>query len=372
MTDLFRDTDIYLSKLFYKISGVFFALPLKINLPEKEFYGGLIGCGEFVKYAYIPALNKLDSSITISSIYSRTAGNAKEASKRFRYKSIIFDSFKEFMDSNIKAVIVTSPNHLHYEHVKEAIGHGMDVLCEKPLCNDLDDILSLKTILDRSNSVLMVEFPLRYSSLLKGLSFLLRSRAIGDVETVEMFYKQSVGESFLKSDWKNDSARSGGGVVHNAAIHLINVVLHLFGDVENVCSTLQNRYLPVSFGEDTAHCEFIFKSGMRGTLNASYIVGGRDFSSQLLIRGTEGNLKCVFWENDISIERTAKKPYTVFHSNEIVPDVISIGIEHFYNCIKLRTKPMTDIEDSIRTMRVIKAIYTSHAEGGKICIDTSS
>ena len=53
----------------------------------------------------------------------------------------IFDTIDEFFKAGhtAEAAVISSPIHLHREHICSALSHGLHVLCEKPLCASEDE-----------------------------------------------------------------------------------------------------------------------------------------------------------------------------------------------------------------------------------------
>ena len=49
----------------------------------------------------------------------------------------IYDSYERLLqDPQVEMVYICTPNHLHFEHIQNALRHGKHVLCEKPMALD--------------------------------------------------------------------------------------------------------------------------------------------------------------------------------------------------------------------------------------------
>ena len=59
-------------------------------------------------------------------------------------------------DPAIDAVVVATPASAHYDMVRQAIEHGKQVLCEKPLCENVQKAQHLVRLALARNSILMV------------------------------------------------------------------------------------------------------------------------------------------------------------------------------------------------------------------------
>ena len=71
-------------KVLYKIKNYYFDIASKNALPKANFYSGLTGCGNFVKYAYVPALNEQQNPTIIFGLHSRSEKSARKVSGRLR------------------------------------------------------------------------------------------------------------------------------------------------------------------------------------------------------------------------------------------------------------------------------------------------
>lgn len=342
----------------------------KSGLPERDFYSGLIGCGSFVRGAYIPVLNNPRTVVTCSGIYSKSHRSARIVKSLLRYKTKIFKSFEEMAKSGIKSVLITAPNYLHYNYILESLNNGLDIFCEKPLANTVEEILGLKKVLKESNNILMVGLSERYLDRFKRINYLLGSGMIGEITQVHAFHNQNISKYILNSEWLSDVAKSGGGVVHHAGIHLINILIYLFGKIDKVYAEFSNIKLPKSCGEDTAFCRFVFKSGVTATLEASCVNMVNSTFEHIIIKGNKGTIVSDALKSNIDIiKNNENNPQSFGCLIESTVDSIYNELAHFYDCVKNRKSPQTDIEDSLETMKVTQAIRFSAIERKEISID---
>ncbi len=96
----------------------------------KKIKWGAAGCGRFTEFSFIPAIEFLRKS-SIHSIYSGNATRAKQISDKFGISNY-FDSYNEFLKSDINAVYIGSVNANHYEQVIKAAEAGK-IYCVKNL-----------------------------------------------------------------------------------------------------------------------------------------------------------------------------------------------------------------------------------------------
>ena len=340
-----------------------------MGLLKKKLKSGLIGCGHFARIAYTPAFNMRSNPIACSGLYSRNIKSSELLRDNLRYKPEVFTSHEELFASGIDCVIIATPNYSHKYFIIEALKNNLNVFCEKPVTNTLKDALDLMLTLKNSGSILMVGYNRRYLATVQRLKKLINGGAIGKINEVFAFHNQDIKGHLLKSDWLNDAEKSGGGVLHNAGTHLINVMLYLFGKINNVSAEFRNIEMPVAFSEDTAVCRFVFQSGVVGTLKASWVKAVDSAYEHIVVKGEKGDITSDIWADSIAIQYHSKKIKKIHCRKGTPADSIYNELVHFYNCIRLKKTPDTDIKDSIETLKVTDAARISAMTSREIRID---
>jgi len=331
---------------------------------------GLIGCGHIAKIGYAPALNQNNCPLTCLGLYSRSSKSAKLLKKEIDYPVKIFRSFEELADSNIDCAIIAAPNHLHNYYIEKSLAKGLDVLCEKPVTNTLAQARILKRRLRKSRNIVMIGYNQRYLDRYRKLKSLLDAETIGEIQEVFAYHNQNLVEYIMRSDWLGDKEKSGGGVLHEAGTHLVNMLLHLFGGINKVYAEFSNIKIPDRFGEDTVSCKLSFHSGIKGTLLASWANGVKSSYEHMIIIGKKGIITTDAATSSITLRSGRNKVKTIPCVKERIADSIYNELMHFYYCINSRTKPQTDIDDAIETLKVTEAARISATTNKEITIDT--
>lgn len=122
---------------------------------ESQLRWGIISVGR-ISNDFVTALKILPASE--HKIVAVAARNL-EAAKEFGHKHNIakcFDNYEELIkDPDVEAVYIGSINPQHFPLAKLAISHGKNVLCEKPLCMNLKETLSLVEFAKQKDVFLM-------------------------------------------------------------------------------------------------------------------------------------------------------------------------------------------------------------------------
>ena len=176
------------------------------------------------------------------------------------------------LDKEIDAVYVATPVHLHAEQTIAAADAGKHVLCEKPMALNVADCDEMIAACRSNNVKLGVAYYRHFYPVVRRVKELVDSRELG----VPIFIQVNAFEWF---DPKPSEARSwlirkdlaGGGPMFDFGCHRIEVLLNIFGDVNDVKSTLANTYFEREV-EDFATAVFQFDRGTCGTLTVSHAV----------------------------------------------------------------------------------------------------
>lgn len=123
-------------------------------------------------------------------------------------------------------LVICSPNYMHADHVRMGLRNGCNVICEKPLALNPENLDAMGPLEKESgcrvNTVLQLRQHPKVEALKKSISQIHRY-------TVEVVYATPRGHWYHHS-WKGDQEKSGG-LVTNIGIHLFDLLLYLFGAV---------------------------------------------------------------------------------------------------------------------------------------------
>jgi len=150
----------------------------------------------------------------------------------------IFESYVESQD--IDYCVICSPNYLHEHHIRFAIRHGINVICEKPIVLSEDTARFLSVLAMQKNVKINCILQLRLHEKIKALK---DKYPIHDHHVIKIKYIAPRGDWYQKS-WKTDLKKSGG-VVPNIGIHFFDMCRWIFGDIIRT-DTQQNETLKAS------------------------------------------------------------------------------------------------------------------------------
>jgi predicted dehydrogenase len=310
---------------------------------------------------YVPAFNNPEIDLDCHALMSGSVESALRLQAGLKNRPEVFERFDALASSGIDCVLIAVPNDLHFDCIMASLAKGLDVFCEKPVTNTLQQALRIKAAMNPER-LLMIDLDRRYLGAYRLLKKLIRDGRIGDVLEAEAFHNQDIEGYLRDSPWLSEMRRSGGGVVHNAGIHLINLLMDLFGEVETVSARYENRVLPATFGEDTAFCTLRFRSGIHGFLHASFVNTVPSPYEHLVVKGKKGTLRMDYGRAGVIFESEVGAKEELICSGKEPLASVSNAFRHFTDSLSHRTSPDTDLDDSIRTLSVTEAIHISATE----------
>lgn len=151
-----------------------------------------------------------------------------------------FERFDRFVDKwhrnsgkKIDYVSICSPNYLHDSHIRFALKHDADAICEKPLVLNPWNIDQLKVIENETGRRVYNILQLRlHPSIIA-----LKEKVLRELEKdpnklydIDLTYLTSRGKWYFVS-WKGDESKSGG-IASNIGVHFYDMLCWIFGDVE--------------------------------------------------------------------------------------------------------------------------------------------
>jgi UDP-N-acetyl-2-amino-2-deoxyglucuronate dehydrogenase len=139
--------------------------------------------------------------------------------------------FHQFIQgSGINYLTVCSPNHLHFQHMKMGMQSGAHIICEKPLVIDPAQLQPLEELEQIHHRQIKTILQLRLLPTVQAIRNALANNTTQHI--VDVQYITSRGKWYQHS-WKGKDELSGG-LVTNIGIHLFDLLIWLFGAVEDV------------------------------------------------------------------------------------------------------------------------------------------
>lgn len=252
---------------------------------------GIIGTSGIARDQHAPACATARNA-QLHSVLSRTAESARDFASTFSGDETV----KEFVDLNsfladasLDAVVVASPDSMHFEQAKASLEAGKHTLVEKPLALTPQEGRLLIEIAQRQQCVLGVGFHLRWHPAIRTVLNLIRDGSIGRVRHITMrwtFQRSSL------DDWRADPRFSRWWSLSGVGAHCIDLMWLFSAELGFTRSSLTAstvRNVLGSGNEETTAITATFNEGLTVQILSSVLFTSH---SELTLFGEKGHISC--------------------------------------------------------------------------------
>jgi 1,5-anhydro-D-fructose reductase (1,5-anhydro-D-mannitol-forming) len=189
---------------------------------------GILGCGDVAEKKGGPALYQATGSELIA-VMRRDKAKAVDFATRHGAKRA-YDRVEDLLaDTEIDAVYIATPPHLHCEQTILCAKAGKHVLCEKPMALNSRESEEMVTACESAGVFLHIAYYRRFWPKFVALKNALDAGAIGTILGARLLMTTTAGNT----GWRVDPKTAGGGHVVDVGSHRLDMLVHLLGDVES-------------------------------------------------------------------------------------------------------------------------------------------
>ena len=257
-------------------------------------------------------------------------------------------------NKEIDAVYIGLPNSMHAEYTIRAAEAGKHVLCEKPMAISSAECQTMIAACNGARVKLMIAYRVHYDPMWIRIRELARNGSIGEIQGFQGgFYGQKA------EGWRLDRKLSGGGSLLDLGIYPLNAIRWISGE-EPASYTAQvstlikgQRFASV---EESVECTMKMPSGILCSTGSSY---GEDGGAYLSIDGTKGSLvvkPAYSYEGLKFTGQTTQGPLDETSPGKS-PYQFTLEADHFADCVRNNTAPLTGGEEGLKDLVAIEAIY---------------
>lgn len=211
--------------------------------PVAQVRLGVIGAGWFVSRRHLPDA-KAKKEVVLTSLCRRDREARARMEAHFGLEAGSgYDDWRTMLEkAPLDAVLIATPNSLHYEHAKAALERGLHVLLEKPMTLRSDHAHELVELAAARGRKLAVALNPPYWAHCHRARRAIQSEHMGTLESAAMYWTGSAAHLFGRAprpanlpgvvpptDFRADPAMNGGGYFADSGAHLISELLWLTG-----------------------------------------------------------------------------------------------------------------------------------------------
>lgn len=261
---------------------------------------GIVGVGRIAENAHFPGICGADGGV-VTAICDIDVKRLNEMGDRYNIaQNRRFENYLDLIScSDVDAVEVCTPNHLHVPIAIAAAKSGKPINVEKPLSVNLADANKLGNALKENSVPNMMCFSYRFKPAVRYAKEIMNRGLLGDILSVNVAYlKSSAFWEGRRLDWRFIKEYAGTGVIGDLGVHLIDMAQFLIGDMTRVCAKAgivvkQRKKLDseeLGNVETDDYCNFManFECGAKGLFNITRCAIGHDNTIKYDIFGTKG------------------------------------------------------------------------------------
>ncbi len=345
---------------------------------------GLIGCGG-ISGAHMRAYREHPDKIRLVAVCDVVADNARRRAAELGGVSVYADLNQMLREADMQAVDICTIHDQHAGNAIAALQAGKHVLVEKPMACSLRECRDMIAAADKADRILMVAQMQRYDPSYQALKNIIQSGELGPIRAVRIDAMQNGPEVLTGNAWLLDGRRAGGGIVISVAVHRIDLVRYLVGEITRVTAVTRCLHPVFKNGaEDYAVAILEFANGAIGELFGTYSGFRQPYSEMFMIFGDDGAVHSVPQLGRgggpaFVASRRRSEPFKKFDDMfqgffPVAPEPGSLPtgnpfcneLLHFSDCCRTGREPLSSGRDNLGTMKVIFGIYESARRGSSV------
>ena len=348
----------------------------------------VVGTGNICRSAHMPVYMKRDD-VEVIACADIDLEKAKKFAEDFKIPAA-YASVEELL-ANCKPdyVDVCTWPAAHAPVSIAAANAGCHVMCEKPVCHNLEDAIALKEAVEKNGVKFMLAVPLRYGNTAVHARKLVDEGVLGDVYYGKTAYVRQRG---IPGGWFSCTKYAGGGPIIDIGVHRIDLAWYMMGCPKPISVAATAIYKigdyrdepkidPVTGKvsatnawsgaqvddykfdvEDSASGIFRFENGAQLIFETAWSFNG-PVNNSTQIAGEKAGL---------TLEPF--KLYKADGKNLIEEDIEGVSggdifyneIDHFIDCVRNDKKPSSDINQAVQLQMMLMGIYESSKKGTEI------
>ena len=270
-------------------------------------------------------------------------------------------------DKELDAIAIATAVHLHYKLAKASLQAGKHTFIEKPMASSSEECQKLVSLAKAKGLILMVGHTFLYSPAIRKIKELVDRGELGEIRYISA---RRLNLGIFQKDLN---------VAWDLAPHDISIILHILGEMPETVNCQGTSHVTPGV-EDVTSLTLQFKNRATAMIHSSWL----DLNKvrEMTIVGS----KRMITYNDVEPQEKIKvfdaqidRPphYDTFgefafassYGDRYIPHLtqqepLKIETQHFLDCIKNGTQPLTSGENGLDIVRVLEASSQSLSQNG--------
>lgn len=331
-----------------------------------------VGTGYFSHFQYaawarIPEVN-------LVGICNRSIKPAKELAEQYNIAGVYTDFAQMLDEIKPDLVDVITPPATHVKYVMHSVERNIPVICQKPFTPSVQEARELTCFIEEKNAKVIIHENFRFQPWYQKIKSLLQDGVLGQLYEISFALRPGDGrgpDAYVnRQPYFPQMERF---LIHETAVHLIDVFRYLFGDVKSLMANLR-RVNPAIKGEDAGIILFEFSNGASGLFDGNRLSDHKAKNRRL----TMGELRIEGERGTLYLNGDGALSFRNFGENQEVEisydwedrgfggDCVYNLQRHVTNHFILGTELMNTAKEYLNNVEIAEAVYNSNDQGIRV------
>jgi len=318
---------------------------------------GIIGLGIGEAHAATCANNP---NVELVKVCDFDSAKAAETAEKFNCVYTIHAA-EMLEDPEIELLIIASYDSFHFEQASQAMINGKDVYIEKPVVCNVQQTRELRQIMQQAKRKLSSNLVLRTCPLFSNIRNEISTNSFKNIYYIQAAYLWGRTHKIINGWRKSDE---GYSIIAGAAVHMIDLVTWLLGELPKTVSACGNRIATngITNFDDFNTLRLIFASGLIADISAHAACAHPHFH-ELKIFGSEKS-----FYHDLVGSRWINQQGEITENKDDYParDKRHLALDSFINSIiNPQESPLIPADDVFQSLSICLAAQESLQCAGK-------
>ncbi|MGK9369781.1 Gfo/Idh/MocA family protein [Melioribacter sp. Ez-97] len=316
----------------------------------------IIGLGSIAQLVHLPVITKL-SNVELKAVCEVNKNRLKTIGEKIPPAKRYTDYREMIAQEELDAVIITTPTDTHKQIAVDCLNSGLDLLIEKPIAVNFKEAQEIDRAAKKNKKLAMVGMNLRFrpdSMLMKSI---INSGELGDIFYIKCGWLRKKSSA---QKWFMDKKKSGGGVVIDLGILLLDLAVWMFGQDKIESSAVHKFNTKYQDVEYSAVGIVRLDPNKAISFEVSWELYSDTDSFNFIIHGTKGaaqlnplkvfkKIESTYFDYSLS-KSSVSNLYRKSYENEI---------KHFIASLRGEVPPVSTSEEAVVRMKLLDTIYKS-------------
>ena len=272
-------------------------------------------------------------------------------------------------DTEIDAVVIATPVHLHYPMAFRSLSAGKHTFVEKPMADSVPKAVRLVELAEQNNLILMVGHTFIYSAPVRWIAGVVEKGDLGEIQYIS---SRRLNLGLFQKDIN---------VAWDLAPHDLSIILYVMKHDVPVSVCCSGKAHIAEGIEDVTSMSLDFSNGAFATIQSSWLnpnktremtfVGSR---KMLVYNDIANNEKIKIYDKHVEVpchyDTFGEFHYSYHYGDMLSPylkqtEPLKVECEHFLECVRTSAVPESDGREGLLVVRILEAASESLRTGGR-------